>query len=318
MGKRRSGRSSYLTMIWDSVALMVVRLTIGLIYILPAALGIWIARGCILLILIFMPRSVPVGMRNLELIFPELPKPLRRRILLRSLDVLARNILSFAKLPSLTKARAAALIDYDDALALINRVRSEHPGVGVIIATLHFGSFEQIIQIHALLDKPMSILARGFGLPRLDRWWNDRRELFGNRVFFRKGGYAEIVRELSRGTSVSILFDQNVKVNHATFIDFFGIPAATTKGLGYASLRTGAPVIFAVNYQTGPSRYQMVAEEVTIEYPESSPPEERVNLLMKELHRLSEREIRAHPEQWFWIHRRFKTRPAGESETIYS
>lgn len=314
-GRRRSSDRSG---IFDVAALYVVRIVVGAMYLLPAGLSLWIARFCILLVLIFMPRSLKVGMRNLELIFPELPVAERRRILFRSLDVLARNILSYAKIPTLTKERAAAIIDYDDARALIERVRNENPGVGVIVATLHFGSFEQIIQINALLDRPMAILARGFGLPRLDRWWNDRRELFGNRVFFRKGGYAEIVRELSSGTSVSILFDQNVKVNHATFVDFFGIPAATTKGLGYASQRTGAPVIFAVNYQTGPARYTIVAEEVRVSYPEDSSPEERVNLLMRELHRLSEREIRRHPEQWFWIHRRFKTRPAGEPETMYS
>ncbi len=317
MSKRRR-RSSDTSTIWDSAALLVVRFTIGTIYILPEALGIWIARFCILLVLIFMPRSLRVGMRNLKVIFPELSLAERRRILFRSLDVLARNILSYAKIPTLTKARAETLLEYGDALELIDRVRRENPGVGVIIATLHFGSFEQIIQIHALLDRPMSILARGFGLPKLDRWWNDRRELFGNKVFFRKGGYAEIVRELSAGTSVAILFDQNVKAKHATFVNFFGIPAATTKGLGYASQRTGAPIIFAVNYQTGPHRYKMVAEEIKPEYPEGTSPEERVNLLMRELHRVSEREIRAHPEQWFWIHRRFKTRPKGEPETFYS
>ena len=317
MAKRRR-KSSDTSGAFDYAALVVVRCVVGVMYLLPEALAIWIARFCILLVLIFMPRSLRVGMRNLELVFPELSVAERRRILFRSLDVLSRNILSYSKIPRLTKERAAALLDYDAALALIDRVRSENPGVGVIIATLHFGSFEQIIQINALLDRPMAILARGFGLPRLDRWWNDRREIFGNRVFFRKGGYAEIVRELSAGTSVSILFDQNVKAKHATFVDFFGIPAATTKGLGYASQRTGAPIIFAVNYQTAPNRYTMVAEEIKPNYPEGSTPEERVNLLMHDLHRVSEREIRAHPEQWFWIHRRYKTRPAGEPETMYS
>ncbi len=150
----------------------------------------------------------------------------------------------------------------EQALAAIRSARAQSGGTGVILPTLHFGSFELLAQIWSFVDRPFAFLARGTDLPMFDRWWNRRREMFGSRVLWRRGGFREMVDALQAGTDVGVLFDQNVKKHHAVFVEFFGRQAATTKSIALAALRTGAPIIFAVCVDLGDGRYEILARSV--------------------------------------------------------
>ena len=264
-----------------------------------------------------MPRLKRVGRRNLELVFPEKSPDEREAILLTSFDMLAQNLKNYAKLPDLDTERAKALIDYSKGQALCGRLHAENPGLGMILATLHYGSFELIIQLQTLMVRPAWILARGFGLPKLDEWWFSRRELFGCKVFRRKGAMPEILRQLQNGEDVAILFDQNVKRNHAVFADFLGINSATTKTLALASIRTGAPMAIGVMHQNADGKFTLLCDEIpTAEIPGETA-DERVLRITQSLNAFASQYIREHPENWFWIHRRWKTRPEGEPESVY-
>ncbi|MFN8392649.1 MAG: hypothetical protein U0136_20315 [Bdellovibrionota bacterium] len=308
-------RESFAAMVLDYICLAFVRAVIGAMYLLPDAAGLAIARTCIGALRICMPRLGAVGMRNLELVFPEKSPDERKQILRESFDTLARNLQTYSKIPNLTRERAAEMIDYADGKKLIDSVRAAHPGIGVILPTLHFGSFELLVQLQALNDRPIAFLARGVGLQRVDRWWNIRREMFGNHVFGRRGGYQEMVTRLRDGQEVALLFDQNVKSSHACFVDLFGIKAATTRAIALASIRTGAPIVFAtcIDYRNG--RYELICRSIpSFEELET---EERIHRISRALNERLEEVVRRCPEQWFWIHRRFKTRPQGEPENIY-
>ncbi len=303
----------------DLLCLGLARVLIGIMMRLPEVAGRKMAKGCISVLKVLMPRIHVVGLRNLEIVFPEKSLAEREDILERSYKVLANNLYAYSKLPQLDGPKAVRTISYEKGSPLINGIRArEKNGMGVIIATVHYGGFENLVQCHAYIDRPCAILARGFGLPKLDDWWNARREMFGNQVFTRKGGYPEIIRRVKKGQDVAILFDQNVKSSHAVFVDLFGLKAATTKAIGLAALRTGAPVVFCAAADNFDGTLTLLAEEIPNPIHEDGTVEEKVERLTERLHQQIERVVRLHPEQWFWIHRRFKTRPPGQTETVYS
>ena len=209
-----------------------------LMHNLPERWAIVVARLAIRLVLGVVRRFDRVGMRNLEIMLPEKSEQERRKILDQSYEMLARNLMSYAKIPELTAEKARTMTDFSEAKALITEVRARAGGTGVILPTLHFGRFEQLLQLWSLIDRPFTFLARGTGLRRFDNWWNTRREHFGSKVLWRKGGFRQMVDALQNGKDVGVLFDQNVKIHHAAFVEFFGRQAATTKSIALAALRT--------------------------------------------------------------------------------
>jgi Kdo2-lipid IVA lauroyltransferase/acyltransferase len=303
----------------ESVALLFLRAIIALMNHLPDSMAILIARFCVFIIRIAFKRSHQVATRNLELIFPNLSKAEHQKIELESYKILALNLMSFARIPKLSKEQIDSTCDYQEAFLVMQEARAEASakGVGTIITTAHFGLFEHLVQVGAIVNRPVAILARGFGMNKIDTWWNKRREFFGNEVFFRKGGYKQTITRLKSGQDVAMLCDQNVKANHAVFVDFFGIPAATTKSVAFAAIRTGSPIVFVASIKTGQNKFKIIAKKIP--NPELFPgeTEEKIISLNMAIHKELEELIKIHPEHWFWIHRRFKTRPKGEPENFY-
>jgi len=302
----------------DYLLLALVRTILFPLVILPDPLAFKLARFYVSLIFLFVRRLEGIAERNLELVFPDKSSRERAEIRNKSKDVLAGNILGFVRISDLNKEKAREACDYSRASATLEALRKSHPGTGVIIPTLHFDMFEIFIQLHALNYRPVSILARGFGFKNFDKWWNGKREIFGNTLFSRKGGYKEIIRRLKKGEDIVLLCDQNVKSSHAIFADFFGLKAATTKTVALAALRTGAPIVFGCPVQISPGKFEVVAEEILHPKDVKGDTEQKLLACTEDLHRKFENHILKRPEAWFWIHRRWKTRPPGELENIYS
>ena len=301
----------------DLSALMLSRLLVLLLALLPERTAMSIANVVVRFGVMLVPRFRRVALRNLEIAFPELSLDRRREIFSDSLGVLARNLYSFATLERLSlPLLRSCVVNWKEFQEKLERIRAKNTAPGLIVTTAHFGSFELLAQAYTILYKPLSILARGFGLERLDEWWNGRRELHGAEIFSRKGAYREIIERLQRGHDVALLVDQNVKQNHATFVPFFGLKAATTRAVALASLQSGASVIFATAVEISPWKFRALLVE--LEAPEPGlPRSEWIECLSADLNRAIESAIREYPSQWFWVHRRWKTRPPGESETIY-
>lgn len=302
----------------DILTLTLVRILIGALQHLPNGLALALARLYVRILLgMLLPRANRVTLRNLQLVFPNRSESERKAIARKSREVLAITLVSFAKNVALSREQARQVIPFKQLEQDLQAIRQKHPGKAVLYAAAHYGPFETIVQLCVLASGPVAILARGFGLPRLDAWWNRRREMFGCEVFGRTGGYRETIRRLHAGQDVTMLCDQNVKRNHAVFVDFFGIPAATTKTLALASLRTGAPVYLLVGYALELNSYGYILHELPEIETLPGNSEQKVAAFTRVLHQHLEQAIEAHPEQWFWLHRRFKTRPEGERERMY-
>ena len=285
---------------------------------LPRSFALRFAALLIKILLTIYPRFVRAAYRNLELVFPDKTLAERRAIFNSSIDVLAENMRCYALIPDLNKRIVNELFDFSRPIAVFQEIKAEKHQAGMLICTAHFGNFELLVQAEAIINGPTAILARPFTLPVLNHWWNRRRELHGNVVFDRKGAYRQIEQRLRDGQDVAILYDQNVKKNHAIFVDLFGISTATTKSVALAALRTSAPLVFTVSCVDKNKKYKVIVERVPYDDLLNLEREEQVKQITLRLNAILERVILEYPDNWFWIHRRFKTQPTEALETIYN
>lgn len=300
----------------DILAVTVLGSIARLLQILPWGAALCLARWCVGLVCFFMPRFTRTGRRNLELVFPEKSPEEREKILKSSFSMLAKNLVGLAKLPCLTKDNVSDFCDMSRAVELVGKAQARNPEVGTLFLIPHFGPFELFGQLWALAYRPYSTIARGSDLPRLDRWWTARREMHGVQVLGREGGYQEIVRRLRSGRDFTLLFDQNIKRNHAVFVDLFGIKAATTKTMALTALRTHCLVFHAVMAEKGPWKYELIVDPIEYNTVDGSL-DDQIERFTRRVHECLEKAVRQYPDHWFWIHRRFKTRPRGEMENLY-
>ncbi len=286
---------------------------------LPHEIAVGIVSSVIRLAYVLRPRYGRITRRNLELAFPESDKAWRERIARQSVQALARVLVDFARLDRLTPEWVKLHV----SCALLDRflqVKRDNPCPGVLLVTGHLGSFELLGHCMPMFGHPISFVVRNFKMKKVDSWWTAKREAYGNRVIGRKGAFHDVVQNLREGRDVAILFDQNVTRNHAVFVDFMGVSAATTKTPALAALRTQCPIFVASMVARGGDRYEIVATELEVKdvYADDSVSrDDKVLELTSRMSRAYEEMIRAHPGEWFWMHRRFRTQP-DEKENPYA
>lgn len=248
-----------------------------------------------------VPRLRRIAIRNLELAGFANPSEIADGVF-RSLG---RVIASVARFPKLNAANISEIIRYD---GFENYARAKSKGRGVLIPTAHLGNWELSAFAHALMTEPMHIVVRPLDNPRLDAWVERRRGLSGNHIIHKKEAVRAIFKALHAGDAVGVLIDQNVVPSEGVFIDFFGRKACAGTAFVKFAHRTGAPVIpgFAL-WEEAESRY------VLRFYPEIEMTGD-VAADTQRVHSLLESVIRQYPDQWLWVHRRWKTRPSGEPD----
>lgn len=270
---------------------------------LPVPLAEAVARGCFRLLDLAMPRLRRVALRNLHIALPELDAAGRRRILAGMYRSLARSLVLFARFPSLDRRSVGNWIrieGYEHVEAALRR------GKGVLFATAHLGNWELSAVAYALLCRPLHVVVRPLDNPKLDALVSARRRIGGNRLIEKKDGARSILQALAANQAVGILVDQNSSLQEGVFVDFFGVPACAGTGLVRLAAHSGAPVI---------PGYALWLEQEKRYVLRFEPPVEITGHLRQDterLHKRLEAVIRRHPEQWLWIHRRWKTRPPGE------
>ncbi|HEV3200750.1 MAG TPA: lysophospholipid acyltransferase family protein [Bryobacteraceae bacterium] len=267
----------------------------------PLPLAHWMARRYVRLLDVAIPRLRRVAYRNLSLALPEADPVETVDGVFRSI---ARTIVSFAKFPSIRKDNVARWIRCEGGEHFESALRE---GRGVLFATAHLGNWELSAYAHALLRAPMNVVVRPLDNPSLDELVERRRGLSGNRPIFKKDFARSILKALSANQAVGILIDQNSSPDEGVFVNFFGLPACAGTGFAKLAAHSGAAVIpgFAL-WSEEERRYVLrFYAPVTI----TGDAARDTQTLQSKL----EEAIRAHPDQWLWIHRRWKTRPPGES-----
>ena len=184
-------------------------------------------------------------------------------------------------------------------------------GKGVIVLSAHFGNWEIAGASVALRGYPLDAVVQHQRNPLFDVELNETRKRFGVRVIFRNEATKQVLRSLRDGRIVGILADQNVR-RGGVFVDFFGKKAATARGAAIFALRTGCPIFLGLARRVGKSPTRYRTELVPVEFIPGGDMEEDVFRLTEVYTRYLEKEIVRDPDQYFWQHRRWKTRPPEE------
>jgi KDO2-lipid IV(A) lauroyltransferase len=179
---------------------------------------------------------------------------------------------------------------------------------GAVMLTGHLGNWEMAGVVQGYAFGSVGVVARPLDNPALDRKLCDFRAKTGNVVIYKQRALQRVLRLLRERKSVAILIDQNV-IEGGVFVEFFGRPAATTTVAAALALKTGAPILpgFAVLLPNG--RYRMLYRP-PVRYQPTGDRQTDLQRLTQQLTSIIEAEIRERPEQWLWLHRRWKTQPA--------
>jgi KDO2-lipid IV(A) lauroyltransferase len=257
-----------------------------------------------------LPRLRRSGMRNLELAYPEMPVAERSRVLRRVYRQLGWQLGEFCQMGRYTRENTRELIRYE---GLEHYLAAQERGQGVLIVTGHLGAWELSSFWHSLMGHPMAMVIRRLDNPRVDRLVNEIRCLHGNRVVHKDDFARGLLSAIRRGETVGILMDTNMTPPQGVFVPFFGVAACTASGLARVALRTGAAVLpgFLV-WEPGEGKY-VLHFGAEIPLVESGDDERDILESTARLTAAIEGFIRRYPDQWLWVHRRWKTRPEGEA-----
>lgn len=250
-----------------------------------------------------------VGQRNLELALPQAPRPVRNRILRHVYRNLGWQLVEFCRMARYTAANTRNWIRTE---GLEHYLAAESSGKGVLILTGHLGAWELSSFYHSLMGHPMGMVIRRLDNRLLDAYVNSIRCLHGNRVLHKDDFARGLLTAMRQGQSVGILMDTNMTPPQGVFVNFFGIPACTASGLARVALKTGAAVLpgFCL-WEEKEQRYVLhFGPELSI--PQTGNYDADVIALTQQCNDVLESWIRRYPDQWLWIHRRWKTRPPGE------
>ena len=255
------------------------------------------------------PRLRRVGMRNLELAFPEKPLAERKRILKGVYISLGRLFAELPKFPDYTLENVERIAIYD---GLENYLAARDRGNGVLFMTAHLGGWEIGSFVHSMHGHWLNIVVRDLDNPLLDRWIRKLRTLHANKTFDKDEYARGLFAAMKRGETVGALMDTNMTPPQGVFVNYFGMPACTAVGIARVAMRTGAAVLPAFTIWDRTLGKYRIRFEPAIPLVCTGDDDADALANTQNYTAAIEQAVRAHPDQWLWVHRRWKTRPEGE------
>jgi Kdo2-lipid IVA lauroyltransferase/acyltransferase len=277
---------------------------------LPRDVARSLAAAGIGLLLWLQPKMRKTADFNLKLAFPEWTEEHRRDVLRKMVRYLAWMLVEFARFPKYTKGNIADVVALDGHE---NFLEGQRRGKGVLYLTGHIGAWELSSFAHALYGFPLHYMARPLDNRPLDEMVNRYRGLSGNTPIFKNESARLLLRVLKDAGTVGILADQNTMPEEGVFVDFFGTQACTSTGIARVALHTDAAVVpgYAV-WDEAMGKYRLRFEPA-VELVRTGDTEADVAENTARFTKVIEEIIRKYPEQWVWIHARWKNRPRGEA-----
>ena len=292
------------------------KLEFWLVLIVARPLG-WLPRGAARLVAgmiawvayCMLGRLRSVGERNLALAFPELSSKSRRAELRGVFRSLGRQLAEFCRMTRYTAENTRGWIRTE---GLDHYLAAKARGKGVLIVTGHLGAWELSSFYHSLMGFPMSMVARPLDNRPLDAYVNGIRCMHGNRVLNKDDFARGLLTAMRQGETVGILMDTNMTPPQGVFVEFFGKQACAASGLARVALKTGAAVLPGFMVWEQAERRYVLHFGPQLVFERSADAEADIVAATQQCTSAIESWIRRYPDQWLWIHRRWKTRPAGE------
>ena len=292
---------------------LVARTIFGLLAAMPrrAAVGLGIGVGRIGFRLLGRLRRV--ALRNLAIAYPEMSDAERQRVARGTFENLGRVLGEMSQLRGASREQIAGIVDFElsrETAELYRRVKDE--GRGVLITTGHLGNWELLVLGFAAIYEPISYLARPIDNLLVEEMALEIRTQFGNLPINKTNSALTAINLLRRGGILGILADVNAHPKEGVFVPFFGFQACTTNGPAMIAIRAKALILpaFCV-WDRDRRRYKFVHGPV-IEPANTGDRKSDIVSTTAAYTAEIEKMIREYPEQWMWIHKRWKTRPPGD------
>jgi len=250
-----------------------------------------------------------VGMRNLEMALPTAGLEERQNILRGVYRHLGWQLVEFCRMTRYTPENSR---DWMQTEGLEHYLAAQAKGKGVLVITAHLGAWELSSFYHSMMGHPMGMVIRRLDNRMLDAFVNGIRCMHGNYVLHKDDFGRGLLTAMRSGGTVGILMDTNMTPPQGEFVKFFGTDACTGTGLAHVARKTGGAVLPGfMLWEPAKKRYVLhFGPEVQIPHTDNVAADIVAGTQLCTA--AIESWIRRYPDQWLWIHRRWKTRPAGE------
>jgi Kdo2-lipid IVA lauroyltransferase/acyltransferase len=286
-----------------------VRALLGAIGVFPLKASMKAGKTLGKAVVSLFPRLKKNGRRNLEIALPEIPAAEKEKILSGTFESLGRQLGFVSHFKEFTPEKVRELVE---VVGKENFDKAHATGRGILFFTGHFGSWEIFNLLPPAFDQTMNILVRRIDNPLVENYVDSLRTRLGCVTLDKKQSARKMFRVLENGELLGILADLNVQEREGVFVDFFGIPASTTASIAKLALSTNAFVLPAFAVWEEKKQKYVVYLEPPVEYEKTLNPDQDIRDLTQKITNVVEKYVRAYPEQWLWIHKRWNTRPKGE------
>ena len=292
---------------------LLARSTLGVFGILPRPMAIGLGRA-MGRIAYWLPLKLRrTGEVNLAIAFPEIDAQSRKRLLRGCFDSLGRLLAEFSQFPRMSPKRLRGMIEYDQ-VGLAHLRDAEKNKRGVIFLTGHLGAWELLSFGWSALEYPISFLVRPLDNERIEEMIERVRTRFGNQAIDKKSAARQALRVLRQGGTLGILSDLNTHPFEGVFVPFFGKLACTTAGIAILALKTDAVVIPTCAVWDKKRKRYFFHGDPAVELVRTGNHDKDIEVNTARFAAAIERMVRLYPDQWLWIHKRWKTRPPGEPD----
>ncbi|HEX7880588.1 MAG TPA: lysophospholipid acyltransferase family protein [Candidatus Eisenbacteria bacterium] len=285
----------------------------GFFCLLPHRLAVRTGGGLGWLVSRVAPIRSKVADENLRRAFPLMGEAERRDILDRFYRHLGRMLAEFLRSPALDAAR---IVEWTNPEGEEHLKAAAAEGRGVVMISGHLGNWEWLVASAAARGYALDVIVAPQKNIAVQDFITRCRAGVGVGVLYSKRGRGELLeagRRLRKGHLLGTLVDQDAG-RRGWFVDFLGSPASAAVGTFRMALAARAPVVCVFTWREG-FRHHVVAEPALVRDP-TLDDEAQAREWAAEFHRRLEARIRAHPEQWFWVHRRWRSRPANEAAPV--
>ena len=276
---------------------------------MPRPVARFVGARTAALLLWLVPGMRRAAVENLRLAFPEWSKKQRWDAIRGMVRQLGWMAAEFSQFPRYTKENIDRIVLLD---GFENFASAQALGKGVLFLTGHMSAWELAPFAQALFGYPLHFLVRAIDNPLVDELVTSYRCRSGNIPIEKNQSARAVLKALSAGGTVGILADHNTLLTEGVFVDYFDIPACTTAGLARFALHSDAAVVPGFLHWDAAHRKYRLCFEPAVELSRTGNDAVDIRENTQRFTRVIENYVRRYPEQWLWLHRRWKTRLPGE------